>query len=86
MEVKTGALRNHLCRYLRQVRETGETIVVLDRNKPVAEIRPFRAAENVRSGIWELRRRLEQEEKGWEEDFELPERITRSRKHKNPLD
>lgn len=87
MEVKTGALRDHLSRYLRQVRQTGDTIVVLDRDQPIAEIRPYQAVKpKQRSGIWDLRRRVDREEGVLEEDFELPKRITKPRKFENPLD
>lgn len=36
MEVKTGELRNQLSRYLKRVRQTGDRITVMDRNRPVA--------------------------------------------------
>ena len=38
--VKIAELRNHLSRYLDHVR-AGGTLVVLDRNHPIAEIRPI---------------------------------------------
>jgi len=86
MEVKTGTLRNNLSRYLRQVREGGDSIVVMDRNKPIAEIRPYQGHDpKVRSGIWDIRRRSDREEGELDEDFELPERSTQARKHENPL-
>lgn len=47
MKVKTAELKNNLSRYLRRVRETGETIVICDRDKPVAMLGPFSAGEMV---------------------------------------
>jgi prevent-host-death family protein len=38
MRVKTAALKNNLSRYLRHVRETGEEIIVCDRDTPIARI------------------------------------------------
>jgi antitoxin (DNA-binding transcriptional repressor) of toxin-antitoxin stability system len=41
MNVKTADLKNNLSRYLARVRETGETIVVCDRETPVAILSPI---------------------------------------------
>ncbi len=41
MQVKTGDLKNNLSKYLRRVRETGESITVCDRDKPVAVLSPL---------------------------------------------
>lgn len=38
MRVKTAELKNNLSRYLRRVRETGEEIIVCDRDEPIARI------------------------------------------------
>ena len=38
--VRIGELRNHLSRYLRVVRD-GASLIVMDRETPVAEIRPI---------------------------------------------
>ena len=32
--------------YLRQVEKSGETLVITDHGKPVAEVRPYRTAES----------------------------------------
>ena len=45
MKVKTAELKNNLSRYLRRVREAGETIVVCDRDKPVAVLGPLPTEE-----------------------------------------
>lgn len=42
MNVKTADLKNNLSRYLRHIRETGETILVCDRDEPVATLAPLR--------------------------------------------
>ena len=38
VKVKIAELKDHLSRYLRQVRDTGEAITIYDRDKPVALI------------------------------------------------
>ena len=87
MEVKTGQLRDHLSRYLKRVQQTGDSLVVMDRNTPVAEIHPFRAVcPGEASSVWAARRQLEQASGSLDEDFELPQRSTQPHKHKNPLD
>jgi antitoxin (DNA-binding transcriptional repressor) of toxin-antitoxin stability system len=47
VKVKTAELKNNLSRYLRRVRETGETIVVYDRDKPIAMLGPLPERELV---------------------------------------
>lgn len=87
MKVKTGNLRNNLSRYLKRVRQTGETIVVLDREEPVAELRPFSgAAADAANDVWGQRELLIQQAGPWREDFELPVRQTQLHKQDNPLD
>lgn len=87
MEVKTGELRNQLSRYLHRVRQTGDSIIILDRNRPVAEIRPYReGSEENRSDIWSRRAQVEAQLGGLDEEFELPERYTHPDKETNPLD
>jgi prevent-host-death family protein len=46
MNVKTADLKNNLSRYLRRVRETGETIIVCDRDEPVATLSPIMRNED----------------------------------------
>ena len=41
MNVKTADLKNNLSKYLGRIQETGETIVVCDRDKPVAVLAPI---------------------------------------------
>ena|SRR3989338_7465064 len=52
MEVKTGVLKNNLSRYLKQVQRTGESITVLDRNRPVARLAPWRGKRNAADSAW----------------------------------
>lgn len=86
VDVKTGHLRNHLSRYLQHVRRTGETIVVLDRAVPVAEIRPWSGeARGTPSDVWGSRARFETLAGAWE-DFDLPDCRTHARKQRSPLD
>jgi prevent-host-death family protein len=87
MEVKTGELRNQLSRYLKRVRQTGDVITVLDRNRPVAEIRPYPDhVQDARSDVWTRRAKMESQLGGLDEDIELPERRTDPAKQLNPLD
>lgn len=87
MEVKTGELRNQLSRYLKRVRQTGSTITVMDRNRPIAEIRPYPdAAQDVRSDVWTRRAQLEAQWGKLDEEIDLPERRTNPEKHSNPFD
>jgi antitoxin (DNA-binding transcriptional repressor) of toxin-antitoxin stability system len=46
MNVKTADLKNNLSRYLARIRESGETIVVCDRDKPVAVLSPIERDED----------------------------------------
>jgi antitoxin (DNA-binding transcriptional repressor) of toxin-antitoxin stability system len=41
MNVKTADLKNNLSRYLRHIRDTGESILVCDRERPVATLSPL---------------------------------------------
>jgi antitoxin (DNA-binding transcriptional repressor) of toxin-antitoxin stability system len=87
MEVKTGVLRDQLSRYLKRVKQTGDTVIVLDRDEPIAEIRPYQASTSSGpASVWESRRQFEQQSGALTEDFELPERSTSEPKHTNPLD
>lgn len=88
MEIKTGELRNHLSRYLNRIKRTGEPIVVLDRNTPVAELRPYAgpASSQPAKDVWSRRQQLENALGPLDSDFELPARHTSSRKGNNPLD
>lgn len=87
MEVKTGTLRNNLSKYLKRVRQSGNPIVVLDRNVPVAEIRPYSESSMAHpADTWKRRATFEREFGDIDEDFELPERNTSIVKQKNSLD
>ena len=41
MHVKIADLKNNLSRYLAKLRETGETIIICDRDKPIATLTPL---------------------------------------------
>lgn len=53
MRVKTAELKNNLSKYLRRVREKGETIIVCDRDEPVATLSPFACDKDE---AWQRRR------------------------------
>lgn len=87
MRVKTGELRNHLSRYLKRVRQTGDPITVMDRSRPIATIMPHAYDTQVVSAdVWTRRAQFEAEMGGLHEDIQLPTRHTRPGKHLNPLD
>ena len=52
MEVKTGQLKNNLSRYLKRVAQTGETITIMDRNRPVARLSPIRGKRTKADSEW----------------------------------
>lgn len=52
MRVKTGELKNNLSRYLKQLERTGESITILDRNRPVAKITPIRGKRGAPESSW----------------------------------
>jgi antitoxin (DNA-binding transcriptional repressor) of toxin-antitoxin stability system len=51
MDVKTAQLKNKLSYYLRRVRERGETVVVYDRDEPIAMLGPLTGSTD-----WKQRR------------------------------
>jgi prevent-host-death family protein len=53
VKVRTAELKNHLSRYLRRVRENHETIVVCDREVPVAVLAPIEEAR--KDSEWQKR-------------------------------
>lgn len=77
--VNIGTLKNQLSAYLKYV-QSGEEVVVRDRNKPVARILPFRgpdlSAEEeqlVAAGILKRsRNELENQEMDWDAFWALP--------------
>lgn len=46
MNVKVADLKNNLSRYLARLRQTGETIIVCDRDDPVATLSPIQRDED----------------------------------------
>jgi antitoxin (DNA-binding transcriptional repressor) of toxin-antitoxin stability system len=52
MDVKTGELKNNLSRYLKRLAETGESITILDRDRPVAKITPIRGKRGTPESTW----------------------------------
>lgn len=52
MKVKTGELKNNLSRYLKRLAETGESITILDRDRPVAKITPIRGKRGAKASSW----------------------------------
>ena len=86
--VKTGKLRDQLSHYLKRVRQTGDSIIVMDRNHPVAEIRPYQdpLESQTTADVWTRRAYFEKKLSSLDEDFELPRRQTAPAKHRNPLD
>jgi prevent-host-death family protein len=56
MKVKTGELKNNLSRYLKRLVETGESITILDRDRPVARIMPLRGKRGAKPSAWSKER------------------------------
>lgn len=52
MKVKTGELKNNLSRYLKRLADTGESITILDRNRPVARITSIRGKRGMPETAW----------------------------------
>ena len=87
MKIKTGHLRNNLSRYLKRVRQTGETIIVLDREDPIAELRPITNPPTAAvKDVWARREGFIRQAGSWDEDFDLPLRQSHPHKQNNPLD
>jgi len=49
MTVESTELENHLGKYLRQIRSTGETLTVCEHSEPVATLSPI-AAKQAKNG------------------------------------
>jgi antitoxin (DNA-binding transcriptional repressor) of toxin-antitoxin stability system len=56
MKVKTGELKNNLSRYLKRLAQTGESITILDRDRPVARITPIRGKRGAADSGWAKKR------------------------------
>ena len=46
MQIKTAELKNNLSKYLRRVRDSGETIIVCDRDEPIAALTPINRTQD----------------------------------------
>ena len=87
MKIKTGHLRNNLSRYFKRVRQTGETIIVLDRENPIAELRPISSTSTAAAkNVWARREGYIRQAGSLDEDFNLPLRQSHPHKQNNPLD
>jgi prevent-host-death family protein len=56
MRVKIGELKNNLSRYLKRVAQTGESLTILDRNRPVGKLTPWRGKTAAKKTAWEKER------------------------------
>lgn len=83
--LKTAEFKNGLSRFLQIVRETGESITVCDRDKPVVKVIPYQES-NADSSVWVLREADEKINGSWDEDFDLPNRKVDPDRYQNPLD
>ncbi len=82
MRVKTADLKNHLSKYLRRVRETGESITICDRDKPVAILSSLPADA---AGAVEDRKWLDERERLLKKAKELGIRITVPTRRPRPM-
>ena len=71
LKVNIHEAKTHLSRYAKRVK-AGETIVLCDRNKPFAEIRPFgkRAAKSAKPA--KRRMGMDEGKKLWTDDWDSP--------------
>jgi prevent-host-death family protein len=79
-EVKTRL--SELCR---EVAETGESVMVTKRGKPLVRIVPVAANAERGSSIWGPRERDEAANGAWTDDFELPARELQVATYKAPF-
>ena len=79
-EVKTRL--SELCQ---EVAETGESVMVTKRGKPLVRIVPLTADAERAPSVWELRERDEVEHGAWTEDFDLPAREVHPGTYADPL-
>jgi len=71
MTVPKGVLKAKMLAYFRLVEETGETLIVTDRRKPVLKVEPIRARASLVSAFADLQGKL----KAREEDLLAPNTI-----------
>ncbi|RLB48130.1 MAG: hypothetical protein DRI90_25650, partial [Deltaproteobacteria bacterium] len=79
-EVKTRL--SELCQ---EVAETGESVMVTKRGKPLVRIVPLGADAELTPSVWELRERDEAAHGAWTEDFEIPPREVHPDTYADPL-
>jgi prevent-host-death family protein len=66
--------KTRLSELCQEVADTGESVMVTKRGKPLVRIVPVAADAERGSSIWELRERDEASNGAWSDDFELPPR------------
>ena len=61
MHVKIGKLCDQLSHYLKRVRQTGDRVIVMERDKPIAEIRSYRdpSESEEPADVWASREHFE---------------------------
>jgi prevent-host-death family protein len=79
-EVKTRL--SELCQ---EVADTGESVTVTKRGKPLVRIVPLAADAERSSSVWELREQEEVAHGAWTEDFEIPAREVHPGTYADPL-
>ena len=67
-------MKTRLSELCQEVAETGESVMVTKRGKPLVRIVPVAEDAGRGSSIWELRERDEAANGAWTDDFELPPR------------
>jgi len=79
-EVKTRL--SELCQ---EVADSGESVLVTRRGKPLVRIVPLTADASRAQSVWELREQDEAEHGAWTEDFEIPARDLHPSTYADPL-
>lgn len=57
--ISKSKLKTHLLQVFRELEESGEELIVTDRNRPVLRIVPYKAKKDVNEAFSDLRGKLE---------------------------
>ena len=57
--ISKSKLKTHLLKVFRELEESGEELIVTDRNRPVLRIVPYKERRDVKDAFADLRGRLE---------------------------
>jgi prevent-host-death family protein len=78
-------VKTRLSELCHEVAETGESVMVTKRGRPLVRIVPIAADAERGSSVWELRKRDEITNGAWTDDFELPPRHVDAETYDDPF-